>query len=181
MTAAQAWNANILDLIAAAKAHCHVVILTTFVRGVEKVADSSIRAALRRMASLFALHHIAAGSGDLLRFGFLTPAQVRSPPWSRHRVMSLIHVWHVLCVQADMVDTATRQLLVAIRPDAVGLVDGLAIHDYELASAIGRHDGDVYNALFEAANSKHNAMNKSVEGIAWESVYKPLLTGKSRL
>ena len=42
-------------------------------------------------------------------------------------------------------------LLRALRPDAVGLVDGLGLTDYLLNSALGRADGDVYRALLAAA------------------------------
>ncbi len=38
-----------------------------------------------------------------------------------------------------------------LRPDAVGLVDALDRDDYELNSALGRRDGDVYRVRFESA------------------------------
>ena len=77
-------------------------------------------------------------------------------------------------------DDGVRSLLSTIRPNAVGYVDGLAYDDYELASALGRRDGDVYNALLECAQSPHNPMNRTAEGPAWETVLKPLLN-RSRL
>lgn len=82
--------------------------------------------------------------------------------------------------QAAFVDDSVRSLLASIRPNAVGYVDGLAYDDYELSSALGRRDGDVYNALLECARSPHNPMNRTEEGPAWQSVLKPLLN-RSRL
>jgi len=76
--------------------------------------------------------------------------------------------------QADFVDAAVRSLLREVRPDAAGLVDALVLSDYELDSCLGRSDGNVYQALFDAANHPANPMNKLPEGPAWEPVLKKL-------
>ena len=63
--------------------------------------------------------------------------------------------------------------LTALRPDAVALVDSFGLTDYQLNSALGRKDGDVYIALLAAAQA--SPLNESEEGSAWESVLKPRL------
>jgi len=79
MPAGRAWNANIIDLVAAAKAHCLVVVLSTFMKGAGSIKDARCAAAMQRMVALFSLHHISAASSDLLRAGFLSSKQVRTP------------------------------------------------------------------------------------------------------
>lgn len=64
-----------------------------------------------------------------------------------------------------------RKLLLEVRPNAVALVDAWAFTDYELNSALGREDGDVYTALL--AMAKTGPLNKTDVGPAWESVLKP--------
>jgi acyl-CoA oxidase len=66
-----------------------------------------------------------------------------------------------------------RKLLQDIRPDAISLVDAWAFTDYELNSALGREDGDVYNALLAAA--KASPLNETDEGPAWSQVLQPAM------
>lgn len=57
-----------------------------------------------------------------------------------------------------------EELLAAIRPNAIGLVDSFDIVDEVLSSALGAYDGNVYERLFaEAQKSPLNAepVNKS--------------------
>jgi acyl-CoA oxidase len=72
-----------------------------------------------------------------------------------------------------------RRLLRELRPDAISLVDSWAFTDYELNSAIGREDGDVYTALLEAA--KASPLNRTDEGPAWEAVLKPAMQELRRM
>ena len=68
--------------------------------------------------------------------------------------MCSAHAEDVLLTTLVQVEWARRQyygLLSALRPDGVGLVDGLGLTDYLLNSALGRADGDVYRALLAAA------------------------------
>jgi len=69
---------------------------------------------------------------------------------------------------------ALRYCLAATRPLAVLLVDGYALDDFELNySALGRHDGDVYRALYEAA--KRAPWNASDTPPGYRDVLQPLL------
>ena len=51
--------------------------------------------------------------------------------------------------QAGFISEAVRRLLRLVRPNAVALVDAFEYPDNVLNSAIGRHDGRVYEALYE--------------------------------
>ena len=50
-------------------------------------------------------------------------------------------------------------------------MDAWAFTDYELNSALGRADGDVYNALLDMAQA--SPLNRSDEGPAWRTVLQP--------
>lgn len=81
------------------------------------------------------------------------------------------HMSHTL--QANSVQQFRRQLLRDLRPNAISLVDSWAFTDYELNSALGKADGDVYNDLLNRA--KLSPLNETDEGPAWESVIKPAM------
>eukprot|EP01114_Cavostelium_apophysatum_P013564 TRINITY_DN3313_c0_g1_i3.p1 TRINITY_DN3313_c0_g1~~TRINITY_DN3313_c0_g1_i3.p1 ORF type:complete len:163 (+),score=48.51 TRINITY_DN3313_c0_g1_i3:39-491(+) len=53
--------------------------------------------------------------------------------------------------QRQLVREAVVKLLEFVRPEAVALVDAFDIPDRVLGSTIGKYDGNVYEALFEAA------------------------------
>ena len=76
-------------------------------------------------------------------------------------------------LQGQKVLQRKRELLTQLRPDAISLVDAWAFTDYELNSAIGREDGDVYTALLAAAQS--SPLNETQEGPAWRSVLQPAM------
>jgi len=67
-------------------------------------------------------------SSDFLVSGYLNSVQYK---WARHCVAELIRT---------------------IRPDAVTLVDSFGFSDYQLNSALGRYDGNVYETLIEWAS-----------------------------
>jgi acyl-CoA oxidase len=61
--------------------------------------------------------------------------------------------------QLDQLPTRIEQLMLAIRPHAVNLVDSWSIPDYLLDSALGRYNGKVYEDLFNRAH-RLNPLNK---------------------
>ena len=60
-----------------------------------------------------------------------------------------------------------------LRRDMIGLVDALDIPDQVLNSVIGKYDGNVYEALYEAA--KRSLMNKSDPFLGYDTGLRPLL------
>lgn len=61
--------------------------------------------------------------------------------------------------QITQVNGRIKELLTAIRPDAVALVDAFDFQDVTLGSVLGRYDGNVYENLFEWA--KKSPLNKT--------------------
>lgn len=127
-----AWNNCALPLVNAAENHSVFTILETFAEGVSKVEDVAVKRVLERLAIHFALVQVREHGVDWI--GYLNLEQV------------------------DHVNEVIMQLLSEIRPDAVSLVDAFAIPDRVLHSALGRYDGNVYEALYDFA--KNNPLNK---------------------
>lgn len=59
----EVWNANMLELIAAAQGYIEYVALQTFVRAVEGIDDAGVRRVLAAVCSLFALATITGVGG----------------------------------------------------------------------------------------------------------------------
>ncbi|KXZ49049.1 hypothetical protein GPECTOR_23g135 [Gonium pectorale] len=114
------------------------------------------RTFLDSLAALFALDTLERGGGlaALLEDGFVGASQ------------------------AAALRRCHRQLLAALRPNAVGLVDAFGLPDYLLNSALGREDGDVYRGLLDMAAA--SPLNATQEGPAWEGVLKPVLAAQPR-
>lgn len=173
-----AWNATTVDLIRFAVAHCELVLVQTFAEAVDarargelpdggggkknnKAASSASSmppprlspaavAALRRLAALYGLTLLEQRAlPELLEAGYLAPPQLAA------------------------LRARARGLLREVRPDAVALVDGFAFPDYQLNSALGREDGDVYAALLSMAQG--SPLNATAEGPAWDTVLGPAM------
>ena len=61
--------------------------------------------------------------------------------------------------QIRLVQDRFFDLLTALRPNAVALVDAFDFPDQVLGSALGRWDGNVYEAIMETA--RKSTLNKS--------------------
>lgn len=151
------WNQTTMDLIKVARAHCCLVMHQTFVESVEAAVGKVSRECVDVLRTAAALHGVVLldeAAGDILEGGYATGQQAG---WLRAQ---------------------KRALTRALRPNAVALVDAYGYEDYQLNSAIGRKDGDVYNALLAAA--KASPLNVTQEGPAWKPVLEPLLNPKAR-
>jgi len=120
-----AWNNNAVELVQAAENHCSYVLLLTFATELNKFKDADVKRVLGLLALHFALVQIKEKAGDWTPY--ITEKQVQD------------------------VKQTVNQLLAEIRPEAVALVDAFGFTDNSLQSAIGRHDGNVYEALFDYA------------------------------
>eukprot|EP00053_Salpingoeca_punica_P000510 m.29022 g.29022 ORF g.29022 m.29022 type:complete len:118 (+) comp10373_c0_seq1:2-355(+) len=80
--------------------------------------------------------------------------------------------------QRQLVKTEIHRVLKLIRPMAVVLVDAFDLSDHYLASALGRYDGNVYEALYKLA--QREPLNKTTVSPAIKKHLHPLL-GKSKL
>jgi acyl-CoA oxidase len=120
-----AWNKNAVELVQAAEHHCSYVLVLTFATEVEKLKDPDIKRVLHQLALHFALVQVKERAGD----------------WTPH----------ISAKQVQEVKHTVNQLLAEIRPESVALVDSFGFSDNSLQSAIGRYDGNVYEALLDYA------------------------------
>ena len=131
-------NNSALELVHASRCHCFYIILRSFAAEIEKAEDLKVKTVLARVCSLFALIHIQENLGDW--FDYLQSSQIQ---------------W---------IKAATRNLLSLLRPDVIGLTDAFEFPDNVLNSAIGRHDGKVYESLYAAAKSSELNKKDPFEG-----------------
>ncbi|NWU94842.1 ACOX2 oxidase, partial [Upupa epops] len=144
-----AWNQCTVQLVQAAKAHCHYITVKNFAETVAKLeTQAGIQKIMKHLCDLFALHGIFSNAGAFLHDGYISGAQM------------------------DMVTASYLDLLPLIRKDAVPLVDAFDFTDKNLNSALGSYDGQVYQRLYEWAQK--SPTNKQMSP-AYEKYLKPLL------
>jgi len=74
----------------------------------------------------------------------------------------------------EQLEARYSYLLLAIRPQAVNLVDAFDLRDEILNSALGCWDGNVYQRLFDGAAK--SPMNKTaVHKESYENILRPLM------
>ncbi|XP_044765902.1 probable peroxisomal acyl-coenzyme A oxidase 1 [Coccinella septempunctata] len=139
-----AWNETSVELVSAADSHGRAFILQTYANTVASINTLSpqLKEVIVQLQQLYTVYTALRCVGDILRF---TACQGKD--------ISVLQSW-------------LEELLAAIRPNAVGIVDGFDISDEILASALGAYDGNVYERLFEeASKSPLNAepVNKSFQ------------------
>ncbi|KAF0692311.1 Aste57867_16600 [Aphanomyces stellatus] len=139
-------------LTQASLAHAESIVLSCFYQGVMAVPDPKLQAVLLQLWQLYGLWRIQANLGEFRLDDYLSSSQ---GAWSQDQLLELLRV---------------------VRPNAVALVDGFGISDFELNSAIGRYDGDIYRALIERAT--HEPLNAMDVTPGYHKWLKPLLTAK---
>jgi len=122
-----AMNLCAVDLVAASQAHGRHLLLSAFAAQADAATPPAVRKAMQRLCLLFATTDLQERGGEWA--GLLTPAHHRA------------------------VRATVRGLLAELRPDSVALVDAFEFPDNVLVSALGRHDGNVYESLFAAAQA----------------------------
>ncbi|XP_051888716.1 peroxisomal acyl-coenzyme A oxidase 1 isoform X2 [Pristis pectinata] len=148
----EAWNSTAIDLVRASEAHCHYVVVKLFAAKLSEITDASIHDVLCTLFQLYALYGITKNSGDFLHAGIFNDQQI------------------------SQVQQRMKELLAAVRPNAVALVDAFDYPDAILSSVLGRYDGNVYEHMFEWA--KRSPLNKTE---VHESFYKYLKPLQSKL
>lgn len=141
-----AWNKTSITLVAMAKTHCYYFMLQKFAHVLNNVKDNATAAVLRRLFALFACTEIIEG----LQWNGLIDGK-----------------------QTQLVNSAVSDLLGELRPDAVSLVDAFDFPDNVLNSTIGRYDGNVYEALYEAAT--RSRLNRVQPFKGYEQYLRPHL------
>eukprot|EP00698_Gefionella_okellyi_P004148 TRINITY_DN13873_c0_g1_i1.p1 TRINITY_DN13873_c0_g1~~TRINITY_DN13873_c0_g1_i1.p1 ORF type:complete len:679 (+),score=159.60 TRINITY_DN13873_c0_g1_i1:50-2038(+) len=136
----EAFNVSMIELVRMSKAHVGYVIANSFIDAICDIKRADLRTVMKRLCDLYALYTISNELADFLEDEYMTGSQTK------------------------MLRQAIEQCLIAIRPDAVPLVDAFALSDFVLNSTLGRHDGDVYNALWEHARAEPLNKNEVVDG-----------------
>ncbi|CAG9759255.1 unnamed protein product [Ceutorhynchus assimilis] len=148
--AEDAWNNTSIELVEAADIHGRTFIVQTFYETVKRLDVSpGLRTVLNKLVELYAVTQALKLSGHLLRFIDINGRNIEA-----------LQEW-------------LEELLAAIRPDAVGLVDSFDIRDEVIASALGSYDGNVYERLFEAA--QQSPLNAEPVNKSFNQYLKPFL------
>lgn len=150
----EAWNNALVAMAKASKAYSLFLLLQDFMNGIlEEQHNSTIGTAegkvMSDLAKLFALYWIEKDFGDFLVDGYMRPE-------------------HGTWIEANVL-----QYLAAVRKNAVALVDARDFSDFRLKSALGRHDGNVYGHIMEAAQK--DPLNAVEPGPAYEAALKHLI------
>ncbi|XP_029040875.1 probable peroxisomal acyl-coenzyme A oxidase 1 [Osmia bicornis bicornis] len=146
-----AWNQTSIELAQCADAHCRAFIVQQFVEAVSQITSVSkqLFQVLSQFCELYAIHSVLQRRGDFLQFSFLKNENIPS------------------------LQSRLEELLAAIRPNAVGIVDGFDIRDEILGSALGVYDGNVYTQLF--AEAMKSPLNQTSVNESFEKYLKPFL------
>merc|ERR1719197_635655 len=143
---ADAFNENATILLEASRAHTYYFLMSKYVETAKQIDDAPTAMVVRQLCAFFGCVNIAEG-----RYwnGIIDNHQLR------------------------LIDDCILQLMKDLRPNAVALVDAFDIPDIVLGSTIGRYDGNVYEALYEAALKA--TLNKTVPFDGYEEVLQPHL------
>ncbi|XP_046899972.1 peroxisomal acyl-coenzyme A oxidase 1 isoform X2 [Hypomesus transpacificus] len=143
-----AWNRSSIDLVRAADAHCHYVVVKLFAAKLGEIGDTGVHSVLSGLALLYALHGVTLHSGDFLQADLLSVPQV------------------------NQANQRVKELLAQLRPNAVALVDAYDYRDQMLNSVLGRYDGQVYENMFEWA--RKSPLNRTEVHDSYHKYLKPL-------
>ncbi|KJA24892.1 hypothetical protein HYPSUDRAFT_65201 [Hypholoma sublateritium FD-334 SS-4] len=115
------------------------------------------RVVVTKVFLLFLLTTIEGGLVDLLSFGIFRPLEPGSVATDSTRAIRL----------------TIKQLCEELLPEAIGLTDAFGFTDWELDSALGVHNGKVYEALWNCA--QREPLNKTTIPAAYEQSIKHIL------
>ncbi|KAL3665587.1 hypothetical protein V7S43_009621 [Phytophthora oleae] len=129
--------------------HAELMLLKAFISGVYSLPAGKTKAAVAQLCQLFGASLLVKGLGDFRRHDYLSSAQ------------------------GEMVRQQLQKLLHPVRRNAVRLTDAWDFSDFELNSAIGRYDGDIYRALVEEAKRVPLNAKDVVDG--YDKYLRPLI------
>ncbi|GAB1603699.1 peroxisomal acyl-coenzyme A oxidase 1-like [Argonauta hians] len=129
-----AFNMWSIEMKNVAMASMQVYIMEQFIEAVTSIKDRATAVVLTDVCKFYCAFNIAENYGDFLQCNLMTEKQVQ------------------------MLKTAMYNQMSKIRPNAVALVDAFDFSDRRLHSALGRYDGQVYDALIDY--TKQSPLNK---------------------
>ncbi|KAI9339689.1 hypothetical protein BDR26DRAFT_862130 [Obelidium mucronatum] len=157
MSKGQSWNDSLIEMYAISKAHCQYILLKNFVHAAhhdKRAQKAGVTEPLATLCTLFGLSTMEQELSEFVEDGFVSQKQTG---WLRSQL---------------------KKSLLAVRPNAVALVDSWGIPDYVLNSALGRHDGKVYESMFEMALKEPLNVNARLHGDVvegYEEYLRPLI------
>jgi len=113
------------------------------------------QAVLKRLYTLYLLTEVESALSDLYAFGLLSVTSANGDDPAQH------------------LRDAIARTCTALLPEAIGLSDAFGFTDWELDSALGVHDGRVYEQLVE--RTKTEPMNQFDVSPAYEKSIRPIL------
>ncbi|KAJ8688212.1 hypothetical protein QAD02_024007 [Eretmocerus hayati] len=152
LSSEDAWNETSIELAQAAESHCRAFVVLRFVemvRSLESTVSKPLHQVLLHLCELYAVNSVLLRIGDFLRFSCLTNEDVPS------------------------LQKRLEEMLAAVRPNAVGIVDGFDIRDEILGSALGAYDGNVYQRLFDEAMK--SPLNQESVNQSYHQYLKPFM------
>ncbi|KAG6614756.1 Peroxisomal acyl-coenzyme A oxidase 1 [Phytophthora cinnamomi] len=142
-------NTCMLLMTAVSTHHAELMLLKSFISGVYSLPSGKTKAAVAQLCQLFGASLLVKGLGDFRQQDYLSSAQ------------------------GEMVHKQLQELLPPVRRNAVRLTDSWDFTDFELNSAIGGYDGDIYRALVE--QTKREPLNAAEVPKGYEKYLRPLL------
>ncbi|CAG0886267.1 unnamed protein product [Cyprideis torosa] len=158
LSPSEAWQLASLRTVAASKAYARHFMVETFVREILSCEDELSpggQQVLCLLCRIYALHWIVTDPGDFLMYGGVSRSSLKE-------LMS-----------------SYEESLAALRPMAVALVDAFDLRDEILDSTLGVSHGNVYQALFEAAQQSPRNQEDVTE--AFSQYIRPYLSAKAKL
>ena len=119
----EAWDKCSLNMLNATYSHCYYIIMLNFVNKIKENNNKNIKEVLTQLCVMFACTQFVDNNwGDY---------------FDKHDL--------------QIIDEKIKEIMPIIRKNAVPLVDAFGVPDGVLKSTIGKYDGNVYEALFDAA------------------------------
>ncbi|POM59623.1 Peroxisomal acyl-coenzyme A oxidase 1 [Phytophthora palmivora] len=142
-------NSCMLLMTTVSTHHTELMLLKSFISGVYALPAGKTKAAVAQLCQLFGASLLVKGLGDFRQHDYFSSAQ------------------------GEIVHQQLQKLLPLVRRNVVRLTDAWDFSDFELNSAIGRYDGDIYRALVEKV--KHEPLNKSEVPQGYDKYLRPLM------
>ncbi|GBP29030.1 Probable peroxisomal acyl-coenzyme A oxidase 1 [Eumeta japonica] len=155
VTYEDAWNQTSIELVAASEAHCRAVLMSIYKNEVDKLnptLSEPLKRVLHNLVELYVVYWALEKTGDLLRYTSI----------SERDIDDLQHLY--------------EELLLKLRPNAVGLVDAFDFRDEILNSTLGAYDGHVYERLM--AEALKSPLNAEPVNRTFHTHLKPFMQGK---
>ncbi|KAG3018576.1 Peroxisomal acyl-coenzyme A oxidase 1 [Phytophthora cactorum] len=148
-TSGNSANACMMLMTRASTHHTELLLLKSFISGVALLPVGTTKSAVTQLCQLFGVWLLVNGLGDFRHDDYVSSAQ------------------------ADMAHQQLTHMLPPVRQNVVRLTDAWNFSDFELNSALGRFDGDIYRALVDQAEREPLNASQLPEG--YDQYLRPLI------